>query len=62
MEVNQWAKIWAVTELPDNIIESVHMKPCRSLETALEDALKEKGKNAKVIVLPCGSITVPEEA
>lgn len=59
LETSRWAQIWAVTELPDETIEAVHMKPYHNLETALREALKEKGEDAKVIVLPCGSVTVP---
>ena len=58
-ETSKWARIWTVTELADETIESIRMKPYHNLNTALAEALKEKGENAKVIVLPYGSVTVP---
>ncbi|MFV0481035.1 MAG: nickel-dependent lactate racemase [Campylobacteraceae bacterium] len=59
-EINLWAKSWAVTDLSDEEMKAVHLKPYHDLNIALSDALNEKGKNAKIIVLPFGSITVPK--
>jgi nickel-dependent lactate racemase len=58
-EISQWAEMWAKTDLPPDIIESVYMKPVDDLQKALETALKLKGENAKVLFLMEGSITVP---
>ena len=59
-EINLWAKTWAVTELPDEKIRGVHIKPYKDLKKAVADALAEKGENAKIIVLPYGSMIVPK--
>ena len=61
-EINLWAQSWAVSELSDEEMKAVHLKPYHDLSIALEDAIKEKGKDASIIVLPFGSITVPKLA
>ena len=59
-EINLWADSWAVTELSTEQMKKVHFKPYHDLKLAIEDALEKKGQDAKVIVLPFGSITVPK--
>lgn len=59
-EINLWAKSWAVSDLSDEELKAVHLKPYHDLEVALKDAIKEKGEDASIIVLPFGSITVPK--
>lgn len=59
-EINLWAQSWAVSELSDEEMKAVHLKPYHDLHIALEDAIKEKGEDARIIVLPFGSITVPK--
>ncbi len=52
----------AVTDLKDEIVKKAMMKPYRSIQSALDDALKEvkkNGKQPKIIVMPSGSLTVP---
>jgi nickel-dependent lactate racemase len=58
-EINLWAEMWAKTDLPDETIESVHMRPVHDLQEAIDHALELKGNNAKILVLMDGSITVP---
>jgi nickel-dependent lactate racemase len=58
-EINLWAEIWAKTDLPPEIIKSVHMHPVDNLQEALDKALALKGAGAKVLVLADGSNTVP---
>ena len=60
LEMERWAQTWAVTDLADEIVETVRMKPYHDLEKALSDAFERQGKDAKVIVLPCGSVTIPK--
>lgn len=59
-EINLWAESWAVTKLTDEEMKKVHLKPYHDLEIAFADAIAQKGDNAKVIVLPYGSITIPK--
>ena len=59
-EINLWAQSWAVSELSDDQMRAVHLKPYHDLNKALNDAISEKGKDATIIVLPFGSMTVPK--
>ena len=59
-EINLWAQSWAVSDLSNEQMKAVHLKPYHDLVKALEDAIAEKGKDATIIVLPFGSITVPK--
>lgn len=52
-------QIWTVMPIPDNIVKSVFMKPYADLNTALLDAMREKGANAKILIMPDASLTVP---
>jgi len=58
-EIALWAQMWAVTDLPDSDVEAVFMRPFHDLQKALDEALAAKGKDARVLFLMDGSITVP---
>jgi nickel-dependent lactate racemase len=58
-EISLWAEMWAKTDLPPDVIQSVYMKPVDDLQMALETALQQKGDQAKALFLLEGSITVP---
>lgn len=58
-EIALWADMWAVTDLPDSTLEAVFMRPFRDLQKALDEAIAAKGKDAKILFLMDGSITVP---
>jgi lactate racemase len=58
-EVGLWAQTWAVTDLDPKLLESIFIRPFSSLQTALDEARKEKGNDAKVLVLLDGSLTIP---
>ncbi len=58
-EVNQWAQIWAYTELADETLEQIFLHPVNNLQEAIDKALRKKGDRAKVLFLPDGSVTVP---
>ncbi len=58
-EINLWAEIYGVTDLPDATLRSIYIKPFHSLQDALDDAIKKKGRDAKVLFLLDGSLTVP---
>jgi nickel-dependent lactate racemase len=51
--------ICAVTDLDDDVIAKAFMKPYKSVQDALDSALAEKGRDAKVLFLMDGSVTVP---
>ncbi len=58
-EIGTWAEMWGVTDLDDKDINAIFIKPSHDLQEALNKALLNKGKNAKIIFLMDGSITVP---
>jgi nickel-dependent lactate racemase len=58
-EINLWAEMYGVTNLPDRILKSIFIKPFHSLQDAVDEALKKKGRDAKVLFLLDGSLTVP---
>ena len=41
-------------------MKAVHLKPYHDLQKAVDEALAQKGANAKIIILPFGSMTVPK--
>ena len=59
-EIATWAEMWGVTDLPDETMNSVFIKPFHNIQEAVDKALKTKGSDAKVLFLMDGSITVPK--
>ena len=59
-EISLWAQTWAVTDLSDDEMRAVHLKPYHDLQKAVDEALVQKGADAKIIILPFGSMTVPK--
>jgi nickel-dependent lactate racemase len=58
-EIGTWAEMWGITDLEDKDMNAIFIKPFHDLQGALDKALKQKGKNAKILFLMDGSITVP---
>jgi nickel-dependent lactate racemase len=58
-EIGMWAQTWGVTDLDPKLLESIFIRPFSSLQTAIDAALEEKGKDAKILVLLDGSLTIP---
>ncbi len=58
-EVFMKGEVHAVTELPDDLLESIFIVPEAKLQTALDRALEQKGSEARVVFLLDGSVTVP---
>jgi len=58
-EINLWAEMYSVTELPDALMKSILIKPFHSLQEAIDEAVQKKDKNAKVLFMVDGSLTVP---
>jgi nickel-dependent lactate racemase len=53
------SEVWTVMDIDDKIIQSVFMTPFPNANDAIQAAIKKKGKDAKVLVLLDGSLTVP---
>lgn len=60
VEANLLGELWAVTDLPDDILKKIFIKPWDNLQNALDAALQLTGENSKVLFIPEGSITVPK--
>jgi nickel-dependent lactate racemase len=58
-ELTSRAHIWAVTDLEPTILKDVFMNPVSSVQKALDDAIRQKGGQVQVLVLPEASMTVP---
>ena len=58
-EIYLWAEIYGVTDLPDELLESMFIKPFDSLQVALDESIRKKGRNASVIFMMDGGLTVP---
>ena len=58
-EIGLWAKMWGVTDVEPAIISKLFIKPFKDIQTAIDKALEEKGKDAKVLFLMDGGLTVP---
>jgi nickel-dependent lactate racemase len=61
-QIGVWAKMWAVTELPDDTLESINITPKSSVQGAIDEAVehvKSMGKEPRIILMPNGCLTVP---
>ncbi len=59
LDMTEKAELWAVTGLESKIVEELFVKPFPSLDAALSEAFRIKGKEATVAFLPQASLTVP---
>jgi nickel-dependent lactate racemase len=58
-EIGVRARMWAVTPLDKDLISKAHMRPFDSVSEAVEEALREKGTDAKVTFIMDGGLTIP---
>lgn len=58
-EIGLWAQMWAVTDVEPEVISPLFITPFSDLQTALDQALEEKGNKASVLFLMDGGLTVP---
>ena len=62
-QVGIHAEIWGVTDLDDETMKKAMLKPYPSIQKAVDEAInliKSKGKKPKVIIMPAGSLTIPQ--
>jgi nickel-dependent lactate racemase len=57
-EISRWAQIWAVTSIESEVIKSIFIRPFRSLQRALDEAIAFKGRE-KVLFMMAATMTVP---
>ncbi|MBC8441639.1 MAG: nickel-dependent lactate racemase [Deltaproteobacteria bacterium] len=58
-EIGLWAQMWGVTDVEPKIISKLFIKPFSDLQTAIDQALEEKGRDASVLFLMDGGLIVP---
>ena len=58
-EIGLWAQTWGVTDLDADLLRKIFIRPFRSLQEAVDEAMAEQGDDAKVLFLLDGSLTVP---
>ncbi|HCY87125.1 MAG TPA: nickel-dependent lactate racemase [Desulfobacteraceae bacterium] len=58
-EIGLWAQMWGVTDIEPDVISKLFITPQPDLQTALDKAIEEKGKDASVLFLMDGGLTVP---
>ena len=58
-EIGLWAQMWGVTDVAPEVISKLFITPFSDLQTAIDRALKEKGKDASVLFLMDGGLMVP---
>ncbi|MDD9303798.1 MAG: nickel-dependent lactate racemase [Desulfobacter sp.] len=58
-EIGLWAQMWGVTDVEPDVISKLFITPFSDLQTALDQAIAEKGKEASVLFLMDGGLTVP---
>jgi nickel-dependent lactate racemase len=58
-EIAVKGEMWGVTDLDGETLKKAFIKPYDNLQQALDDALAQRGKDARVLVLMNGSMTIP---
>ncbi|MCF6247970.1 MAG: nickel-dependent lactate racemase [Desulfobacula sp.] len=58
-EIGLWAQMWAVTDVEPDVISKLFIKPYADIQTALDQAIEEKGSDASILFLMDGGLTVP---
>lgn len=58
-EICLWAQMWGVTDVEPDVISKLFIKPVDTLQSALDNAIAEKGADASVLFLMDGGMTVP---
>jgi len=57
-EIARWAQMWAVTSIEPELMRSIFIRPFRSIQKALDEAVAEKGRE-KILFMMAASMTVP---
>lgn len=60
--VLEQADIFLVSEMEPDFVEGLFLKPYRTAQDALDDAMRQKGSDATVLVMPYGGSTLPQLA
>jgi len=52
-------KIFLISELDDKLVRQIGFYPFNTVQCAIDEAIREKGENAKVIIIPAGGSILP---
>lgn len=52
-------KLFMVSDLPDDLVRSIHLIPFATVQEAVDEAIRQMGENAKVLVLPEAGSVMP---
>ena len=58
--VLQKARIFLVSDMEDDFVKTIFMEPYHTVQEAFDEAMKIKGQDASVIVMPFGGSTLPK--
>lgn len=58
--VLQKARIFLVSDMEDDFVRTIFMEPYHTVQEAFDEAMKIKGQDASVIVMPFGGSTLPK--
>lgn len=58
-EISVWAEIWSVTDLDDCLMNDANIRQFPTVQDAVDEALR-MNKDAKVMILMDGSVTIPK--
>ena len=53
------AKVFLVSEMPEELVRKCFLEPYTSAQAAFDDAIAQLGADAKIIAMPCGGSTLP---
>lgn len=57
--VMQTAKVFLVSDLEPGFVKKLFMVPFSGIQEAIDEALKEQGEEAKILIMPSGGSTLP---
>ncbi len=55
-----WSQLWTVTDLDDKIIKDIYSTPYHSIQEAVNEAIRIKGGEAKILFLMDANVAVPK--
>ena len=58
--VLQHVRIFIVSDLDKHLVKEIFMEPFNDIQEAIDEAIKELGDDAKIIVMPSGGSTLPQ--
>ena len=58
-EIMRRARVFAVTDLPPEVLTAISITPYGDLQNAVDDAVKLKGKESRILIVLDAGVTVP---